>query len=130
MYKIYCDGASRSNPGNASIGISIQKNNIEIDNISKKIGIASNNVAEYQSLIEALNYCFQNKIDVVEIFLDSKLVVEQMNKNYRVKSENLINLFNDAQKLVSKIPNVKITHIKREFNKRADQLANEALDKK
>lgn len=130
MYKIYCDGASRSNPGNASIGISIQKNNIEIDNISKKIGIASNNVAEYQSLIEALNYCFQNKIDVVEIFLDSKLVVEQMNKNYRVKSENLINLFNDAQKLVSKIPNVKLTHIKREFNKRADQLANEALDKK
>ena len=130
MYKIYCDGASRSNPGNASIGISIQKNNIEIDNISKKIGIASNNVAEYQSLIEALNYCFQNKIDVVEIFLDSKLVVEQMNKNYRVKSENLINLFNDAQKLVSKIPNVKITHIRREFNKRADQLANEALDKK
>ena len=130
MYKIYCDGASRSNPGNASIGISIQKNNIEINNISKKIGIASNNVAEYQSLIEALNYCFQNKIDVVEIFLDSKLVVEQMNKNYRVKSENLINLFNDAQKLVSKIPNVKLTHIKREFNKRADQLANEALDKK
>ena len=130
MYKIYCDGASRSNPGNASIGISIQKNNIEIDNISKKIGIASNNVAEYQSLIEALNYCFQNKIDVVEIFLDSKLVVEQMNKNYRVKSENLINLFNDAQKIVSKIPNVKLTHIKREFNKRADQLANEALDKK
>ncbi|MDA2970237.1 MAG: ribonuclease HI family protein [Actinomycetota bacterium] len=130
MYKIYCDGASRSNPGNASIGISIQKNNIEIDNISKKIGIASNNVAEYQSLIEALNYCFQNKIDVVEIFLDSKLVVEQMNKNYRVKSENLINLYNDAQKLVSKIPNVKLTHIKREFNKRADQLANEALDKK
>lgn len=130
MCKIYCDGASRSNPGNASIGISIQKNNIEIDNISKKIGIASNNVAEYQSLIEALNYCFQNKIDVVEIFLDSKLVVEQMNKNYRVKSENLINLYNDAQKLVSKIPNVKLTHIKREFNKRADQLANEALDKK
>jgi len=130
MYKIYCDGASRSNPGNASIGISIQKNNIEINNISKKIGIASNNVAEYQSLIEALNYCFQNKIDVVEIFLDSKLVVEQMNKNYRVKSENLINLYNDAQKLVSKIPNVKLTHIKREFNKRADQLANEALDKK
>lgn len=130
MYKIYCDGASRSNPGNASIGISIQKNNIEIDNISKKIGIASNNVAEYQSLIEALNYCFQNKIDFVEIFLDSKLVVEQMNKNYRVKSENLINLYNDAQKLVSKIPNVKLTHIKREFNKRADQLANEALDKK
>lgn len=128
MYKIYCDGASRSNPGEASIGVSIQKNNIEVGNVYRKIGIASNNVAEYQALIEGLKYCILNSIDVVEIFLDSKLVVEQMNKNYKVKSENLINLFNDAQQLTSQIRSVKLTHIRRENNKRADELANKALD--
>ena len=128
MYKIYCDGASRSNPGEASIGVSIQKNNIEVGNVYRKIGIASNNVAEYQALIEGLKYCILNSIDVVEIFLDSKLVVEQMNKNYKVKSENLINLFNEAQQLTSKIRSIKLTHIRREYNKRADELANKALD--
>ena len=128
MYKIYCDGASRSNPGEASIGVSIQKNNIEVGNVYRKIGIASNNVAEYQALIEGLKYCILNSIDVVEIFLDSKLVVEQMNKNYKVKSENLINFFNEAQQLTSKIRSIKLTHIRREYNKRADELANKALD--
>ena len=118
MYKIYCDGASRSNPGEASIGVSIQKNNIEVGNVYRKIGIASNNVAEYQALIEGLKYCILNSIDVVEIFLDSKLVVEQMNKNYKVKSENLINLFNEAQQLTSKIRSIKLTHIRREYNKK------------
>jgi len=128
MYKIYCDGASRSNPGEASLGVSVQKNNIEVDYLYRKIGIASNNVAEYQALIEGLKYCILNSIDVVEIFLDSKLVVEQMNKNYKVKSKNLINLFNEAQQLTSQIRSVKLTHIRREKNKRADELANKALD--
>ena len=128
MYKIYCDGASRSNPGEASLGVSVQKNNIEVDYLYRKIGIASNNVAEYQALIEGLKYCILNGIDVVEIFLDSKLVVEQMNKNYKVKSKNLINLFNEAQQLTSQIRSVKLTHIRRENNKRADELANKALD--
>ena len=128
MYKIYCDGASRSNPGEASLGVSVQKNNIEVDYLYRKIGIASNNVAEYQALIEGLKYCILNSIDVVEIFLDSKLIVEQMNKNYKVKSKNLINLFNEAQQLTSQIRSVKLTHIRRENNKRADELANKALD--
>ena len=50
MYKIYCDGASRSNPGEASIGVSIQNNEQEVDTIAKKIGVATNNVAEYEGL--------------------------------------------------------------------------------
>ena len=57
MYEIYCDGASRSNPGEASVGISILKDKEEIDTIKKRIGIATNNVAEYLGLIEALKYC-------------------------------------------------------------------------
>ena len=86
---VYCDGASRSNPGEASIGVSITESQLEIATISKKIGVASNNVAEYQALIEGLKYCVNSKVQTVCFYLDSKLVVEQIIGNFKVKSENL-----------------------------------------
>tara|TARA_B100000123_G_scaffold6933_1_gene5219 strand:- start:971 stop:1267 length:297 start_codon:yes stop_codon:yes gene_type:complete len=89
MYEIYCDGASRSNPGDASIGVSINKDKVEIDTIKKKIGINTNNVAEYLGLIAALEYCVENKVNNVRIFLDSLLVVQQVNMEYKVKSKKL-----------------------------------------
>ena len=128
MYEIYCDGASRSNPGEASVGISILKDKEEIDTIKKRIGIATNNVAEYLGLIEALKYCVEKNIMEVEIYLDSLLVVQQVNLEYKVKSKKLQEHYNQALDLINKINNVKITHVRREFNKRADQLANQALD--
>ena len=128
MYEIYCDGASRSNPGEASIGISILKDNEEIATIKKRIGIATNNVAEYLGLIEALKYCVENNIMEVDIYLDSLLVVQQVNLEYKVKSKKLQEYYNQALDLINKINNIKINHVRREFNKRADQLANQALD--
>ena len=128
MYQIYCDGASRSNPGEASVGISILKNNEEIDTIKKRIGIATNNVAEYLGLIEALQYCIEKNIMNVVIYLDSLLVVQQVNLEYKVKSKKLQEYYNQALDLINKINNIKINHVRREFNKRADQLANQALD--
>ena len=128
MYEIYCDGASRSNPGEASVGISILKDNEEIATIKKRIGIATNNVAEYLGLIEALKYCVENNIMEVDIYLDSLLVVQQVNLEYKVKSKKLQEYYNQALDLINKINNIKINHVKREFNKRADQLANQALD--
>ena len=128
MYEIYSDGASRSNPGEASVGISILKDNEEIATIKKRIGIATNNVAEYLGLIEALKYCVENNIMEVDIYLDSLLVVQQVNLEYKVKSKKLQEHYNQALDLINKINNVKITHVRREFNKRADQLANQALD--
>ena len=128
MYEIYSDGASRSNPGEASIGISILKDNEEIATIKKRIGIATNNVAEYLGLIEALKYCIENNIMEVDIYLDSLLVVQQVNLEYKVKSKKLQEYYNQALDLINKINNIKINHVKREFNKRADQLANQALD--
>ena len=89
MYKIYCDGASRSNPGEASIGVSVTKEGNEIEFIAKKIGIATNNVAEYKSLRAALIHCVENKITDVCIFLDSLLVVQQVNEKFKVRSDNL-----------------------------------------
>ena len=128
MYEIYCDGASRSNPGEASVGISILKDKEEIDTIKKRIGIATNNVAEYLGLIEALKYCVEKNIMEVDIYLDSLLVVQQVNLEYKVKSKKLQEYYNQALELINKINNIKITHVRREFNKRADQLANQALD--
>ena len=128
MYEIYSDGASRSNPGEASVGISILKDNEEIATIKKRIGIATNNVAEYLGLIEALKYCVENNIMEVDIYLDSLLVVQQVNLEYKVKSKKLQEYYNQALDLINKINNIKSNHVRREFNKRADQLANQALD--
>ena len=128
VYEIYCDGASRSNPGESSVGISILKDSEEIATIKKRIGIATNNVAEYLGLIEALKYCVENNIMEVDIYLDSLLVVQQVNLEYKVKSKRLQEYYNQALDLINKINNIKIIHVRREFNKRADQLANQALD--
>ena len=128
MYEIYCDGASRSNPGEASIGVSINKDKVEIDTIKKRIGINTNNVAEYLGLIAALEYCVEKKVNNVKIFLDSLLVVQQVNMEYKVKSKKLQTHYENSLKLIDQIENIEIHHIRRELNSRADQLANQALD--
>ena len=128
MYEIYCDGASRSNPGESSIGVSIIKESKEIESIAQKIGIATNNVAEYESLKAALIYCVENNVEEVSIFLDSLLVVQQVNEKFKVKSDNLKELYKQCKDLMNKINNLEIHHVRRELNKRADELANIALD--
>ena len=128
-YQLFCDGASRSNPGDASIGVSILLDGKEVHTISKKIGIATNNEAEYQALIDGLNYCVDNSIKEIEVFLDSNLVVEQVNKNFKVKAENLKELNSKVDDLIQAFNFIEINHVYREENKRADQLANMALDK-
>ena len=128
-YQLFCDGASRSNPGDASIGISILLDGKEVHTISKKIGNATNNEAEYQALIDGLNYCVDNSINEIEVFLDSNLVVEQVNKNFKVKAGNLKVLNSKVDDLIQEFNFIEIKHVYREENKRADQLANMALDK-
>ena len=128
-HQVFCDGASRSNPGDASIGVSILLDGKEVHAISKKIGIATNNEAEYQALIDGLNICIDNSIKEIDVFLDSNLVVEQVNKNYKVKAENLKVLNSKVDELIQEFNFIKINHVYREENKRADQLANMALDK-
>ena len=128
-YQLFCDGASRSNPGDASIGVSILLDGKEVHTISKKIGIATNNEAEYQALIDGLNYCVDNSIKQIQVFLDSNLVVEQVNKNFKVKAGNLKVLNSKVDDLIQEFNFIEINHVYREENKRADQLANMALDK-
>ncbi len=127
-YKVFCDGASRSNPGEAAIGVSIENDGKEIHTISKAIGVASNNEAEYLALESALEYCINNDFLNLEIFLDSKLVVEQVNGNFKVKSNNLKPLRDKILEHIENLEFVSIKHVYRENNKRADELANTALD--
>ena len=128
-HQVFCDGASRSNPGDASIGVSISLDGKEIHTISREIGIATNNEAEYQALIDGLNYCIENSINEVDVFLDSKLVIEQVNKNYKVKAHNLKKFNSEVENMIKDFKYIKFNHVYREDNKRADQLANLALDK-
>ena len=128
IYQIFCEGASRSNPGDASIGVSISLDGKEIHTISRKIGIATNNEAEYQALIDGLNYCIENSIKEIEVFLDSNLVVEQVNKNFKVKAGNLKVLNSQVENMIKEFEYIEFKHVYREENKRADQLANMALD--
>ncbi len=128
-HQVFCDGASRSNPGDASIGVSISLDGKEIHTISREIGIATNNEAEYQALIDGLNYCIDNSINEVDVFLDSKLVIEQVNKNYKVKAHNLKEFNSQVENMIKEFKYIEFNHVYREDNKRADQLANLALDK-
>jgi ribonuclease HI len=92
--------------------------------LCRYIGTATNNVAEYLALIEGSEW----KPDRVEVFLDSKLVVEQVRGNYRVKNAALAPLHAKAMQLIAGLPEVEIRHVERAKNKGADALANRAID--
>ena len=130
-YYIYCDGGSRGNPGHSGAGVVIKdiEENI-ISEISEYLGIKTNNYAEYSSLLLALEKCIELGINQskIEIFMDSKLVVEQVNGNWKVKSENIKVLHLNIMELLKFFSNVSIKHILREKNKHADLLANKAMD--
>ncbi len=96
--------------------------------LCRYIGTATNNVAEYLALIEGLNAVSEWKPDRVEVYLDSKLVVEQVRGNYRVKNAALAPLHARALNLISGLPEVEVRHIERAKNKGADALANRAID--
>jgi ribonuclease HI len=93
------------------------------------IGIRTNNEAEYQALIDGLKAVADWKPDRLEIYLDSKLVVEQVNGSYRVKKPELLPLYNEVKHLLGGFADTpEIKHVERESNKGADKLANMALD--
>ena len=125
---IHVDGGSRGNPGPAGAGAIIQIDNETKATISQFLGSATNNVAEYTGLILALEKAAEMGIKQVDIYMDSELVVKQMKGQYRVKNEKLLPLFVKARTLTTKFSSFNINHVRREQNKIADRLANEAMD--
>lgn len=126
--EIFCDGASSGNPGNAGIGVVI---NLHDGNpacrISEYIGIATNNVAEYTAFIRGLEEARSLGIKRVKVFLDSELVVKQINGLYKVKHINLMPLWTRAKNILTDFDSFTVVHVKRDMNKEADALATKAV---
>lgn len=134
--KIFTDGGSRGNPGVAGFGVVVvdEKKQIVFE-ASKYLGVKTNNEAEYEGLIFALNWVKDNEdkfvIDEVEFNADSELMIKQMQEIYKVKAINLKGLYKQAKKYILSIKaKINFIAIRREFNSKADALANEAMDKK
>lgn len=126
--KLYCDGASRGNPGEAGVGCLLIYDNERVE-VSEYIGKATNNVAEYTALIRGLQEALRVGISSIEIFLDSELVVLQLKGIYKIKNKNLLQFYNQAIQLLSEFKHYEIFHIPRENNSEADKLAKLASHK-
>ncbi|TMD55682.1 MAG: ribonuclease HI family protein, partial [Chloroflexi bacterium] len=115
--RLYTDGAARGNPGPAGLGVVIEDDQgMRLRGLCRYIGTATNNVAEYLAVIEGLGAVSEWKPDRVEVFLDSKLVVEQLRGNYRVKNAALTPLHARALELLRSLPEVEIRHVERAKN--------------
>jgi ribonuclease HI len=134
--KIYCDGASSGNPGHAGAGVVIrlgEKPHVgttrfrEDYKISEYIGIVTNNVAEYTALIRGLKEARSLGLKKIEIFLDSELLVKQINGIYRIKSAKLRPFWEEARNILKQFDSYRITHVQRGLNKEADLLAKRAI---
>jgi len=128
---INADGGSRGNPGPAAIGVVVLDENKKVlETCKEKIGIASNNIAEYKALIKGLELASKHKANEVYVIMDSELVVRQMNGEYKVKAAHLLPLHTTAKELAKNFPKVFYTNVLREYNAHADMLVNEALDER
>jgi len=129
-YVLRFDGCSRGNPGLSGCGAVIYHDNDEIWAGDFYVGSnATNNHAEYAGLILGLQQALEMKIDSLTVEGDSQLIIKQMNKIYKCKSPNLFELYKKANELAAKFKVIHFNHIYRNLNKRADQLANIAVDK-
>lgn len=128
---LFSDGGSRGNPGPAGCGAVITDERGRIlKKLKKYLGVTTNNQAEYQALILGLKASKSLNPEKITCFLDSELVVKQVNGIYKVKKPELFPHVEWIRKFLLKSSNTKFVHIPREKNKLADQLANEAMDKK
>ena len=129
MITAYTDGGARGNPGPAGYGVHIQDGAGEtLAELVGPLGTATNNVAEYSGLIAALQWALEHGHTRVSVRMDSELVVKQMRGEYKVKHAGLQPLHAEARGLVSRLDRVVFEHVRREQNKVADRLSNEAMD--
>jgi ribonuclease HI len=127
--KLYTDGGARGNPGPGGIGYVLKVKGGEIIKRGKYVGRVTNNQAEYMALLEGLKRAQREGVKNLDCFLDSELVVKQMNGQYRVKNPALIDIADEVREKMKKFEKVTFSHIFRERNKEADKLVNLAIDK-
>ena len=122
------DGGSRGNPGPAGYGVRIEHEDGTVVELKESLGLCTNNVAEYQGLLAALRWAVAHGVSALHVKADSELIVKQMKGEYRVRNPGLQPLYEEARSLMKQIGRVRFEHVRREFNKDADRLANEAMD--
>lgn len=135
LIKIFTDGGSRGNPGPSALGVHIESEAGEsLADIGKKLGINTNNFAEYSAIVEALGWVVDHKselpnLEKIEFYMDSKLAVMQITGMYKIKNEVLRGLVIDVKQKEAEI-NLPISfkHVPREQNTKADRMVNLALD--
>ena len=127
--RLFTDGGARGNPGPAAYGYVLEADDgTVLAAHGEAIGVATNNVAEYSALIAGLEKATELRLDEVEVVSDSELMVKQMRGEYKVRNEALRELSVSAGRLARGLGKVTYTAVRREHNKLADQLVNEALD--
>ncbi|MDX6396953.1 MAG: ribonuclease / adenosylcobalamin/alpha-ribazole phosphatase [Gaiellaceae bacterium] len=127
--KLWTDGGARGNPGPAAFAYVLEDENGDVLAAhGEAIGVATNNVAEYSALIAGLEKAVELGVEELEVISDSELMVKQMRGEYKVKNEALRELSLRAATLARRLGRVAYTAVRREQNKLADQLVNEALD--
>lgn len=126
---VYIDGASRGNPGPASVGVVFQDEaGATVKEYNRYIGRETNNVAEYAALLDALRLAQQLGADALKVHSDSELLVRQLTGVYRIKNPRLAEYMLEISRIREALRGFEIVHVPRERNKRADRLANLALD--
>lgn len=124
----HIDGAARGNPGPAAYAVVLRRPDAPTVEESDTLGKTTNNIAEYTALIRALELAAELGVKDLTVFSDSELMVKQMAGEYRVKNVDLKDLYGAAQDLKKEFDRLTITHVRREENRDADRLCNEALD--
>ena len=126
---LFTDGGARGNPGPAAYGYVLEADDgTLLAAHGERIGVATNNVAEYRALIAGLEKALELGLDELGVVSDSELLVKQMTGEYRVKNEALRKLNDEAERVARRIGEVSYTAVRREHNELADRLVNEALD--
>lgn len=127
---IHTDGGARGNPGPAALGVFItDESGAVLKEHGRYLGAQTNNYAEYMAIIDALTHARDFGADEVDMYMDSELAVKQLNGEYRVKNPALAQLFMQVHNLRLGFRKVRFTHVRRERNKDADRLVNEAIDR-
>lgn len=130
LFSLYIDGGARGNPGPAAVAWVLKDpdGNTVVQG-GRFLGDATNNVAEYESLIGGIAEALNRNIRALSIFSDSDLLVKQIKGEYKVKNVNLRLLWEKVGVLTSKLDTIAIEHIPRELNREADKIVNQILDK-
>lgn len=126
----FTDGGSRGNPGPAGYGVLLKDaDGRTLAELSEFLGIQTNNFAEYSAMLAALDYAIEHKLERLHVISDSELMVKQMRGQYRVQSPDLRPLYEEAKRRTARLSGFRIEHVLRGKNKRADELANQAMDR-